>query len=124
MKSLQGFKLKPRKVLREWDWTYEAGVEFSQTKQMLFSYIPKLYGLNRLLTSLKTELNQDENVGTWREHFLEKNCILLLFSFRLMFESGSNVLMELFHQENISPRHMLKEETMFMSWWRSVCKEV
>ena len=65
---------------------------------MLFSYIPKLYGLNRSLTSLKTKLNQDENAGTLREHFLEKN-----------------VLMELFHQENISPRHMLKEETMFMS---------
>ena len=62
------------------------GVEFSQTKQMLFSYIPKLYGLNPLLTSLKTKLNQDENAGTLREHFLEKNCILLLFSFRLMFE--------------------------------------
>ena len=68
------------------------------------------------------------------EHFLEGSAPLRLWQvntednicicYSLHLGWCTNVLTEQFIQRNVPSRHLLNEETLFMSWWRSAIKEV
>ena len=81
------------------------------------------------ITSLKADLHQVINGGFAFSRLLNGKLThkrRFVFVTLLIWDKvpTTNVLTEQFLQGNVPLRHLLKEETLFMSSWRSATKEV